>query len=114
MVKNKVVLLPFPFDDLSTTKLRPAICITDSIGPHEHVVVSFVTSKVLEQPLPTDVIVLKAHPDFSLTGLRVSSTIQLHRLMTISAELIKRELGTISPAIHKLVVSKLHRLFCMK
>ena len=33
MTKGKIVLLPFPFDDLSTAKLRPAVCLTAaSIG----------------------------------------------------------------------------------
>ena len=32
MLKGKIVLVPFPFDDLSATKVRPAVCLTDSIG----------------------------------------------------------------------------------
>jgi hypothetical protein len=32
MTKGKVVLVPFPFDDLSTTKVRPAVCLTEPIG----------------------------------------------------------------------------------
>ncbi|MCD4798846.1 MAG: hypothetical protein K8R19_07550, partial [Methanosarcinales archaeon] len=30
MMKGKVVLVPFPFDNLSTTKVRPAICLIRS------------------------------------------------------------------------------------
>jgi hypothetical protein len=30
MMKGKVVLVPFPFDDLSTTKVRPAVCLIRS------------------------------------------------------------------------------------
>jgi hypothetical protein len=33
-MKYKVVLVPFPFDDLSSSKVRPAVCLTDPIGPH--------------------------------------------------------------------------------
>jgi len=29
MTKGKVVLVPFPFDDLSTAKVRPAVCLTE-------------------------------------------------------------------------------------
>ncbi len=28
MTRGKVVLVPFPFDDFSGTKLRPAVCLT--------------------------------------------------------------------------------------
>ena len=38
MIKGKVVLVPFPFDDLSSSKVRPAICLTEAIGVHRHVV----------------------------------------------------------------------------
>jgi len=29
MTRGKVVLVPFPFDDLSAAKVRPAVCLTD-------------------------------------------------------------------------------------
>jgi hypothetical protein len=37
MLKNRIVLLPIPFDDLTATKVRPAVCLTNPIGPHKHV-----------------------------------------------------------------------------
>lgn len=32
MMKGKVVLVPFPFDDLSANKVRPAVCLTNPVG----------------------------------------------------------------------------------
>jgi mRNA interferase MazF len=49
MTKHKVVLVPFPFDDLSGAKVRPAICLTEPIGPYRHVVLAFITSKVVDK-----------------------------------------------------------------
>lgn len=46
MTKGKIVLVPFPFDDFSGTKVRPAICWTDEIGFYNHVIVAFVSSQV--------------------------------------------------------------------
>ena len=97
MTKHKVVLVPFPFDDLSSSKVRPAVCITDPIGPHRHVILAFITSRVSPDPLPTDVILDANEPDFAATGLRVSSTLQVHRLMTATTYLIQRELGSLPP-----------------
>ena len=54
MTKGKVVLVPFPFDDLSGTKARPALCLTDPIGPHRHVVLAFITSRAQAELLDTD------------------------------------------------------------
>ena len=35
-MKYKIVLVPFPFDDLTASKVRPAVCLTDEIKPHSH------------------------------------------------------------------------------
>lgn len=99
MTRNKVVLIPFPFDDLSTTKVRPAVCLTSPIGPHRHIVLAFITSRILSDPLDTDLIIPSNHPDFSSCGLRVSSTLRLHRLMTVTTSLIRRELGVLPPSL---------------
>ncbi len=32
-MKHKIVLVPFPFDDLTANKVRPAVCLTDEIKP---------------------------------------------------------------------------------
>jgi hypothetical protein len=40
MTRGKVVLVPFPFDDLETQKARPAICLTDPLTPHRHIVLA--------------------------------------------------------------------------
>lgn len=114
MIKGKVVLVPFPFDDLSTLKVRPAICLTDPVGPHKHVVLSFITSQIVTNKLESDVIIDSTIDDFNLTGLHVSSTIRLHRLITISASIIKRELGVISKKLQKEIDEKLVILFKLK
>lgn len=42
MTKGKVVLVPFPFDDLSAAKVRPAVCLSDPISQHRHVILAFI------------------------------------------------------------------------
>jgi PemK-like protein. len=111
MIKGKVVLVPFPFDDLSTTKARPAVCLTNPIGPHRHVVLAFITSRVPTDLLETDVVLGSNQVDFAATGLRVSSTLRLHRLMTVTTSLIQRELGDLSPTMQAEVAQKLRKLF---
>ena len=76
MMKGKVVLVPFPFDDLTTTKVRPAVCLTEPIGSHRHVVLAFITSRPPTPLLPTDIVLDPSQPDFAMTGLRVPSTIR--------------------------------------
>lgn len=113
MTKGKVVLVPFPFDDLSTTRVRPAVCLTDPIGAHRHVVLTFVTSQIAGSPTKTDLVLDSGAPGFSNTGLRVSSMVCLHRLMTITTSLIQRELGELSPRMQADASSRLRELFSL-
>jgi mRNA interferase MazF len=104
MTKHKIVLVPFPFDDLSSTKVRPAVCLTDAIGLHKHTILAFITSRVPDLPLPSDFVISNTDENFSATGLRVSSTLQFHRMMTVTTEIILRELGSCPKKCrHKLI-----------
>ncbi len=111
MIKGKVVLIPFPFDDFSSTKVRPAVCLTNPIGTHRHIILAFITSHIPSELLDTDIVLNTNNPDFVSTGLRVSSTLRLHRLMTATTTLIKREMGELSPGIQNEIINKLRKLF---
>ena len=110
-MRYKVVLVPFPFDDLSSSKVRPAVCLTDPIGPYRHIVLAFITSRISKEPLDTDVVLQIEDEGFATTGLRVSSTLQLHRLMTVATSLIRRELGELTPQMQEEVTERLQKMF---
>ena len=93
--RGRIVLVPFPFDDLSAVKARPAICLTDPVGPFRHVMLAFITSRVPGDLLPSDLVLTASDPGFASTGLRMTSTIRLHRLMTVRAAFIRRQLGVL-------------------
>jgi mRNA interferase MazF len=110
-MKYKIVLVPFPFDDLTATKVRPAVCLTDEIKPHNHIVLAFITSKVSASASATDFVIDKSDADFAKTGLKVSSTIRLHRLMTVTKSIILRELGELSSTQQTEIDNRLRKLF---
>jgi len=114
MIKGKIVLVPFPFDDMTASKLRPALCLTDPIGPHRHVVVAFVSSQIPADPSATDVFLDPRRKDFGATGLRVASVLRLHRLVTLTTALFRRDLGELSNAWQEEVDQKLILLFRLK
>ena len=111
MIKYKVVLLPFPFDDLSSVKVRPVVCLTEKIGPYEHTIVAFITSKIPTDFLASDIVLDSQHPEFASLGLKVTSALRLHRLMTIHTSLIQRELGMVPAAFQTEIREKLKQLF---
>jgi mRNA interferase MazF len=114
MTKGKIVLVPFPFDDLTAEKVRPALCLTDPIGSHRHVIVAFISSQVPMVANATDVVLDPRQQDFAATGLRVPSILRLHRLVTLTTAIIRRELGEVSQDLQCDVNRKLAALFGLK
>ena len=110
MTKGKVILVPFPFDDLSATKVRPALCLTNPVGKYNHIILALITSQIPTNLLETDIVLDTTHPDFTASGLRKPSTIRLDHLMTIRKSLIQRELGTLSSDTQDKIAEKLCKL----
>ena len=112
-MRFRVVLVPFPFDDLSGQKVRPAVCLTDVVGTHRHVVLAFITSTVPTPLEPTDILLTPGTQDFASTGLRVRSTLRLHRMVTVSTAIIRRQMGLLSPSVQTQVQQRLRALFAL-
>ena len=96
-MKGNIVLIQFPFDDLSTSKLRPAYCLTHPIGSYQHIIFSLITSRIPNPILTTDIVLETTYPDFPQGGLQKSLTIRLDHLITLRQSMIRRELGNLSP-----------------
>ena len=111
MTRGKIVLVPFPFDDLSGVKVRPALCLTEPLGRNRHVIVAFLTSRIDAEVSPTDLVLEPSQPSFAELGLKVASTLRLHRVTTITTALIRRELGVLSPPLQMEVNNRLRLLF---
>lgn len=114
VMKNRIVLVPFPFDDFSNTKVRPALCLTDIISNYEHIVICFISSKVSKANESSDIILNITDKNFEKSGLKVSLTIRLHRLLTIPKSLIQRELGVLPNQLERLTEIKIKELFNIK
>lgn len=110
-MKGKIILVPFPFDDLSLTKVRPAVALTEPIGSFRHVVIAFITSQVPDEMFDTDLLIEASDSDFNSTGLRVTSVLRLHRICTVTTTLFQRELGELSPRLQAAMEAKIRKLF---
>ena len=93
MLKFKIVLVPFPFDDLSGSKVRTCICLTEPTTTYKHVIVAFITTQIANANESSDLHILRSDAAFALTGLHASSAIRLHRVATLPMHLFQRQLG---------------------
>jgi mRNA interferase MazF len=96
--RGDVVLTQFPFTDLKGASVRPALVISPgAIG--QDVVLAGISSVVRSSPAATDYLVDPTHPEFGLTGLRVTSVFRLHKLAAVELPVIIRRLGRIGPQL---------------
>jgi mRNA interferase MazF len=113
-MKFKIILINFPFDDLSQTKLRPALCLTDLLTKNYQVILSFISTQIQTCNQTSDFIINDSLTDFHLTELRQTSAIRLHRLITISDQLIIKVIGQLPLQYHPEIYSRLNKLFFNK
>ena len=111
MIRGRVVLVPFPFDDPAATKVRPAVCLTEPVGPHRHVILAFITSRIPDDMQDSDLVLDSRDAEFPATGLRVPSAIRLHRILTAATGIIQRDLGFLSHRTQAGIGQKLRRPF---
>ena len=107
-MKGKLVLIPFPFTDLKSAKLRPALVIYEG---NIDVIVMFVSSKMPTKPSQNEIIINQNHPEYQLTGLKVPSVIRLDKVATVLKSLIIGEIGELGPTLRTEVNDRLTKIF---
>lgn len=111
MNKWDIVLISYPFTDLQTKKVRPAIVISPNsyhqIG--QDALFMFITSNT-ERQSPHDIFVSDTHQEFAKTGLRKESAIRVSKIMTLSKSLVKKTIGAVGAQLSLNVEAQL-RLF---
>lgn len=107
-MKAKIVLVHFPFTDLSGTKLRPAVVIHES---EQDVIVAFISSRVPPALPAYGLLILSEHPAFTATGLKISSVIKFDKIATLSKTLIEGEIGEVVPGLARECNSIMGHLF---
>jgi mRNA interferase MazF len=103
MPKGDIVLIIFPFTDLSGSKLRPAVILTDT---NLDLTVCFITTQIQWQE-PTDVILL---PNL-INRLKKQSLIRTSKIATLDRSLVKGLLGRLTPNELTELNNKLKLLF---
>jgi mRNA interferase MazF len=106
MKKGDIILVPFPFTDLSGSKLRPALVLAEE---GDDVIAAFI-STVLKDRFKSDYFVKMNEKNC----LRKDSLVKLNKLATLSYDLIKGKIGELSSDDLKETDKKLMDLFKLK
>ena len=110
MKPGDTILIPFPFTDLSSTKLRPAVVLSIiQVGSDRDIILACVSSRT-EHASKFDIVVDSNHPEFATTGFKVSSVILARKLVTLLENLAVRRLGSLGSNLQSDLNSKLKAL----
>lgn len=107
MKRGTFVLTPFPFTDLTSNKVRPALVVSRSDRGGNDVILAFATSFKGQATIATDLLVDSSHQQFSMTGLKAASIIKLDKLATIDIDILLGELGDLPSSLLSFLDDKL-------
>ena len=106
--KNTIVLIQYPFSDLSSSKVRPALIIRDQVD--QDIIVLLVTSSF---GVGSRDLELK---DEFLTGFKfpIRSFVRLEKICTLQSSLVKKTLGSLQADFFEKIRKKLSKFLTEK
>ncbi len=100
MGTGDIVLIPFPFAELTHVKARPSVVIAETADRYKDIIVAAISSVVTTTISKNEFLVEPS----AMNGLRVRSVVKVDRLVTQKQANIIAELGSLSSAeIEKLI-----------
>ena len=100
-----VVMVRFPFSDLSDSKLRPALVLADA-GRGDWILCQL-TSNAYSDALATRV----EDEDFKRGSLHRTSYVRPGKLFTASGTLMEKEVGVLQDAVFRKIMGAVIRMF---
>jgi len=92
--RGDIVLVPFPFTDGTSSKLRPALVVALS-----------------QRHQDDELDILTSQPDFAISGLKVSSRLRLTRMTTLAMPLVLRRIGALPQSLQPDYQRKVQLMF---
>jgi len=106
--KGDIVIIGFPFSDLSSTKKRPALIISnDTVNNTGDYLMVQITSKIYKDNLT---LLIKKTDFVNSKELPLQSCIRLHKIFLLNERLIISKNTSVIAEFHTSVVEKITRL----
>lgn len=99
-----VVLVPFPFSDLSQSKLRPAVVLAP-VGRDD-----WLLCQITSNPYADPTAIELAVASFSRGSLQRTSYARPGKLFTAHSQLVVREVGALTPSTLSLIIESVVKL----
>ena|SRR3989338_10274191 len=100
-IKGSVVVVPFPFSDLSQAKKRPALVITDLNNN------DLILCQITSQQIHDNYSITLEDKDFSKGSLKKESNIRPNRIFTADKNIILYQVGQVNEKKINQVIEKI-------
>ncbi len=100
-IKGDVVIVPFPFSDLSQAKRRPALVVSKLAGD------DLILCQITSQAISDNYAIAVTNVDFASGGLNLNSNIRPNRLFTADTGIIIYKAGQLKAEKLKEVINKI-------
>ena len=100
-----VVLVRFPFSDLSSSKLRPALVVAAAGGT------DWILCQITSNPYGDPAVVTLTTGSFAEGGLPRESFVRPAKLFTASESIVVRPVGRLTARAHRMVVEAIVNMF---
>jgi len=106
--QGDIVLIPIPFSNLSVTKQRPVLVLSNDMYNQqtEDLLVAAITSQLKD----IDYSIIINPSDLTEGSLKVTSAIRADKIYTLSKEIVLKKFGSVSKEVVQNVVLKLNHL----
>ena len=104
-VKGDVVVVPFPFSDLTQAKRRPALVIAVIEGD------DLILSQVTTQSTGDSYSISLDDKDFAAGGLKQPSNVRPNRIFTADSRIVLYQVGHLKPEKINDIINKIVEIF---
>jgi mRNA interferase MazF len=93
--RGDIVLVPFPFTDLTRPKVRPAVVVSSLLfnSTSPDVILAAISSRIPPTLADTELIIRQGSTRFPATRLHVSSMIRATKLITIRVRNLEQQVA---------------------
>ncbi|MBV4436330.1 type II toxin-antitoxin system PemK/MazF family toxin [Clostridium tyrobutyricum] len=105
LMKGDVVVVPFPFSDLSQSKKRPALVLADLKG------YDLILSQITSQNVSDSYSIKLKNSDFEEGALIKNSNIRPNKIFTADRDIVLYKIGHLSEEKIKEVTDRVIRIF---
>ena len=100
-IKRDIVVVAFPYSNLSSSKKRPAMVLANLNGD------DLILCQITSQSIRDNYAIALADTDFVTGSLNQPSNIRPNRIFTADKSIVSRKIGTIKPEVFEKVTEKL-------